>query len=92
MLPRSGKTRLNSVHSAHLVLDSDDAIEHDGAVATLDVVERIDGAIDAEAADEREPGQGAGRPRVRHLDVAHVVEIHDGLLGATARCRVSTEL
>lgn len=60
----------------YLVLDSDDAIEYDGAVTTLNVVEGVHGTVQADSADDRELGQGARRPSIRHLHVAHVVEIH----------------
>jgi hypothetical protein len=39
--------------AAHLVLDSLDAVEDDGAVSALDVVEAVEGGVEPRAANER---------------------------------------
>lgn len=60
----------------YLVLDALEAVEDDGAVASLDVVEAIEGGVDGGAAQQphlHQPPRGRRRRRARHL---RALEVH----------------
>lgn len=61
--------------SGYLVLDSLDAVEDDGAVATLDVVEAVDGGVHGRAAEHHQLDERARAGR-GHRDPASALDVH----------------
>jgi hypothetical protein len=59
---------MGGIEPAHLVLDSLDAVEDDGAVAALHVVEAVEDGVEPRAAKQRHLHEPApARRRARHL-------------------------
>lgn len=59
-----------------LVLDALDAVEDDGAVASLDVEEAVEGGVHGGAAEERHLEQRRRTPRSRDIGCPNVPKVH----------------
>lgn len=62
----------------HLVLNTDNPIEHNGPMPSLHVIQAVHSSIQPQSTEQCKLRQRLGRASVWHLDIANIIEIHLG--------------